>query len=96
MAGERGGPRQDSGEGWGGHLHDPDAFIEVLREFRAAAPERRGPLADRMTDAIVTKHVDLAVVRHTLMAGEAQELLDTLEALMDLIEPYLEEGSAEE
>ena len=30
------------------------------------------------------------------MAEEAQELLEALEALMDLIEPYLAEGGAEE
>jgi hypothetical protein len=80
----------------GEHLHDPDVFIDVLREFHAAPQERRGPLADRMTEAIITKHVDLAVVRHTLLEQDARELLDTLERLMDLLEPYIEEGGAEE
>jgi hypothetical protein len=46
-----------------GQVQDPQVFIEALREFHGTAPERRGELANALSEAIVAKRVDLAAVR---------------------------------
>ena len=74
-----------------GHPHDPLGFIAVLRAFQEAPEDRRGPLANVMSDAILGKHVDLAQVRRELIDGGEIELYDMLEQLLSLIEPYLQE-----
>ena len=79
-----------------GRVHDPQVFVEALREFREAEVERRGELANALSDAIITKRVDLAEVRHVLLDAGEHDLMDTLERLVDLIEPYIEEGGVEE
>ncbi|MBI2496353.1 MAG: hypothetical protein HYY59_00240 [Candidatus Omnitrophica bacterium] len=75
---------------------DPRVFIEALREFHEALPEQRGALANALSEAIITKRVDLAAVRQELLDAGEPELLDALDRLMDLIEPYIEEGGVEE
>ena len=79
-----------------GQVHDPHVFIEALREFHEAPSEQRGQLANAISDAIITKRVDLAAVRLALSSEGDHELLDTLDRLLDLIEPYIEEGGVEE
>ena len=79
-----------------GEVQDPKVFIAALREFHDASSEQRGGLANTLSDAIITKRVDLAAVRHALLDGGEHELMDTLDRLIDLIEPYIEEGGVEE
>ena len=79
-----------------GQVHDPEAFIRALQEFHDAAAEQRGELANALSDAIVSKRVDLAAVRQVLLNTGAHELMETLDRLVDLIEPYIEEGGVEE
>ena len=79
-----------------GQVHDPKLFIAVLREFHEATVEARGSLANTLSDAIITKRVDLAAVRQELLDSGSHDLMDTLDRLTDLIEPYIEEGGAEE
>ena len=76
--------------------HEPQVFIAALQEYHDSPPEQRGPMANAISDAIVTKRVDLAAVRQVLLETGEQELLDTLDRLLDLIEPYIEEGGVEE
>jgi hypothetical protein len=79
-----------------GQVHEPQVFIEALRQFHEAPAERRGELANALSDAILSKRVDLAVVRHALLDANEQELLDTLDRFVDLIEPYLTEGGVDD
>ena len=78
------------------HVQDPKAFIEVLRQFHATPVDQRGELANAMSDVIVHKRVDLAEVRQALLDGGESALTETLDRLLDLIEPYIEEGGVEE
>lgn len=71
---------------------DPESFIALLRDFQAAGASGRGHMANALSDAILRKHVDLAEVRRQLIDSGEIELYDTLERLMDLIEPYLMEN----
>ena len=75
---------------------DPQFFIDTLREYCESPETDRGALANAMSDAIIHKRVDLAEVRQSLLDGGQAELLDALERLMDLIQPYIEEGGPEE
>lgn len=79
-----------------GQVHDPQVFIEALREFHEAPADQRGELANTISDAIITKRVDLAAVRQVLLDTGEHELMDTLNRLLDLIEPYIEEGGVDE
>lgn len=79
-----------------GQVHEPQVFIAALREFHEATPEQRGSLANALSDAIITKRVDLAAVRQALLEADEHELMETLDRLLDLIEPYIEEGGVEE
>ena len=79
-----------------GLVHDPRVFITALREFHEAEVAQRGSLANTLSDAIITKRVDLAAVRHILLDEGEHELMNTLDRLIDLIEPYIEEGGVEE
>ena len=77
-------------------VHDPQVFIAALREYHDSHPEQRGPMANALSDAIVTKRVDLAAVRQVLLETGEHELMETLDRLLELIEPYIEEGGVEE
>ena len=79
-----------------GNTHDPKVFVSALREFHEADPNRRGHLANALAEPIIRKQVDLAEVRGLLLEGGEADLLDTLDRLIDLIEPYIEEGGVEE
>ena len=79
-----------------GQVQDPKVFIAALREFHDASAEGRGALANAISEAIITKRVDLAAVRQELLETGAHELMDALNRLIDLIEPYIEEGGVEE
>ncbi len=79
-----------------GQVHDPQVFIEVLREFHETDSSQRGELANTLSDLIITKRVDLAAVRQVLLDTGQADLMDTLDRLIDLIEPYIEEGGVDE
>jgi hypothetical protein len=79
-----------------GQVHEPKVFIAVLREFHEAEASQRGALANALSEAIIRKRVDLAAVRQELLDTGEHELTDTLDRLLDLIEPYIEEGGVEE
>lgn len=79
-----------------GQVHDPKVFIAALREFHDADATQRGPMANALSEAIITKRVDLGAVRQELLDAGEQDLLETLDRLMDLIGPYIEEGGVEE
>lgn len=78
------------------NVQNPRVFIEGLRQFHEASPEARGELANQLSERIITKRVDLAEVRQALLDGGEHALMETLDRLMDLIEPYIEEGGVEE
>ena len=77
-------------------VHDPKVFIAALREYHESHPDQRGPMANALSEAIITKRVDLAAVRQELLDAGEPDLMDTLDRLIDLIEPYIEEGGVEE
>ena len=79
-----------------GQVHDPHVFINALKLYHSTDPERRGEIANMISEAIVTKRVDLAEVRQALLDNGEDALMDTLDRLLELIEPYIEEGGAEE
>ena len=79
-----------------GQVQDPKVFIEALRQFHGTPADRRGELANAMSDAIIHKRIDLAEVRQALLDGGEEALMATLDQLLDLIEPYIEEGGVEE
>ena len=79
-----------------GQVRDPQVFVEALREFHETAHDQRGELANALSDLIISKRVDLAAVRQLLLDTGDHELMDTLDRLIDLIEPYIEEGGVEE
>ena len=78
------------------NVHSPQVFIAALRQFHEAEPKARGPLANALSDAIITKRVDLAEVRQALLDNGEADLMDSLDRLIDLIEPYIEEGGVDE
>lgn len=77
-------------------MGDPAVFVAALREYREADARQRGELANALSDLIITKRIDLAEVRRVLLETGERELMETLDGLLDLIEPYLEEGGVEE
>ena len=79
-----------------GSVQNPIVFIEGLRQYHQAEPAERGELANALSELIIRKRVDLAEVRHELLDTGEADLMATLEGLLDLIEPYIEEGGAEE
>lgn len=79
-----------------GQVQEPQVFIATLRRFHDAEAAARGGLANSLSEAIIAKRVDLAAVRQALLEAGDADLMDTLERLTDLIEPYIEEGGVEE
>ena len=79
-----------------GQVQDPRVFVEALRQFHETDPQQRGELANALSELIIAKRVDLAEVRHVLLEIGEHELMDALDRLIDLIEPYIEEGGVEE
>ena len=77
-------------------VQDPRVFIEGLRQYHHAAKEEQGELANALSELIIAKRVDLAAVRQQLLDMGEAGLMDTLDRLVDLIEPYIEEGGVEE
>lgn len=78
------------------NVQDPRVFVEALRQYHAAEVAERGDLANVLSDLIITKRVDLAEVRQLLLDQGDNALLDELHRLIDLIEPYIEEGGVDE
>jgi hypothetical protein len=78
------------------NVQEPSEFIETLRRYHDAPVDRRGELANAMSDAIIHKRVDLAEVRQALLDSGDAALMDTLDRLLDLIEPYIVEGGVDE
>ena len=78
------------------NVQEPDLFIEALRQYHEANTAQRGDLANALSELIIRKRVDLAQVRQLLLHEEEHALMSTLDALLDLIEPYIEEGGVDE
>jgi hypothetical protein len=80
-----------------GPVQDPAVFVEDLRRYHEAGQGTdQGKLANALSELIISKRVDLAAVRLLLLDGGHPELMDTLNRLVDLIEPYIEEGGVEQ
>ena len=79
-----------------GQVQDPQVFVTALRQFHEAEPSQRGQVANALSEAIITKRVDLAAVRQVLLDTGEADLMDTLDRLLELIEPYIEEGGVEQ
>ena len=79
-----------------GQVRDPQVFIEALRGYHETEEGQRGELANALSDLIITKRVDLAAVRQVLLDTGEHKLMDELDRLINLIEPYIEEGGVEE
>ena len=79
-----------------GQVQDPRGFIEALRQYHQSPEQERSDLANLMSDLIIAKRVDLAEVRTILIETGEHELMDSLDRLLDVIEPYIEEGGVEE
>ena len=79
-----------------GQVRDPQVFVEALREYHETEDEQRGELANALSELIIAKRVDLAAVRQLLLDTGEHELMDSLDRLVELIEPYIEEGGVEE
>ena len=77
-------------------VQDPRVFIEGLRQYHHADTAEQGQLANALSELIIAKRVDLAAVRQQLLDMGEAGLMDTLDRLVDLIEPYIEEGGVEE
>ena len=78
------------------NVQDPKVFIEALRQFHGTPADQRGELANAMSEVIIRKRVDLAEVRQLLIDSGDHGLMETLDQLIDLIEPYIEEGGVDE
>jgi len=79
-----------------GQVQDPQVFIAALRQYQETEGADRGELANALSELIIRKRVDLAEVRLALLDAGESELMDTLDRLIDLIEPYIEEGGVDE
>ena len=77
-------------------VQDPRVFVEALRQYHYTSKEEQGELANALSELIIAKRVDLAAVRQQLLDTGEAGLMDTLNRLVDLIEPYIEEGGVEE
>ena len=78
------------------NVQDPKLFIAALRQYHEAEGSERGDLANALSELIIRKRVDLGEVRLVLLDAGEHELIDTLDRLIDLIEPYIEEGGVDE
>ena len=79
-----------------GPVQDPAVFVTDLRRYHESAKQEQGKLANELSELIISKRVDLAAVRQLLLDGGHADLMDTLNRLVDLIEPYIEEGGVEQ
>jgi hypothetical protein len=79
-----------------GQTYDPEAFVGLLQRFHESEPSQRGPLANTVSELIIRKRVDLAAVRQLLLDTGKPQVMDSLDRLLELIEPYIEEGGVEE
>jgi hypothetical protein len=79
-----------------GQVQDPHAFIQTLGRFAESEPAARGPLANELSERIIAKRVDLAAVRQALLDTGRGDLMDVLDRLLELIEPYIQEGGVDE
>ena len=77
-------------------MHEPQAFVEHLEAYRISALKEQSQLANKLSDAIIGKRVDLSVVRQILLDNGRQDLMETLDHLLEVIEPYIEEGGVHE
>ncbi len=78
------------------NTHKPELFIAALQQYHDTEGSEKGELANALSELIIRKRVDLGQVRLSLLDAGDAVLIDTLDRLMDLIEPYIEEGGVEE
>ena len=78
------------------NTHNPELFIAALQQYHEAEGPEKGELANTLSELIIRKRVDLAQVRLRLLDTGEAKLIDTMDRLIDLIEPYIEEGGVDE
>ena len=78
------------------NTHNPELFIAALQQYHDAEGPEKGQIADALSELIIRKRIDLAQVRLRLLDAGDATLVDTLDRLIDLIEPYIEEGGVDE
>lgn len=79
-----------------GQTQDPELFIKALRQYHETDESQRGEIANALSDLVISKRIDLAEVRQRLAERQESSLSATLQELLDLIEPYIEEGGVDE
>ena len=77
-------------------MMEMDQFLDELRQLHAEGGQISGPRANRIAEAIMAGHLHLGHVREALMERGEADVVDTLNALVDLIEPYLQEDVSDD
>ena len=77
-------------------MMDMEAFIEELRQLHAEGGQVTGPRANAIAEEIMKGHLHLGHVRERLIVSGEEDVVQTLNALVDLIEPYLQEDVSDE
>jgi hypothetical protein len=77
-------------------FQSPEAFIETLRQYQSSDENARAALANVLADSVLSNRVNLSQVRQELFQSGQSDLMDTLDGLLEIISPYLQEdGTAE-
>ena len=75
---------------------DTAAFLDELRQWRAEGGQPTGARANKIAEEIMKGHLHLGEVREQLLQSGEADVVDALNALVDLIEPYLQEDVSNE
>ena len=75
---------------------DHAEFLDELRQWRAEGGQPTGPRANKIAEEIMNGHLHLGEVREQLMSSGEADVVDALNGLVDLIEPYLQEDVSNE
>ena len=73
-----------------------EAFLDELRQLHAEGGQVTGPRANKIAEEIMKGHLHLGEVREQLLHNGEEDVVETLNALVDLIEPYLNEDVADD
>ena len=77
-------------------MMDQETFLHELRQLHAEGGQITGPRANRLAEAIMVGNLHLGEIREALLHNGETDVVQTLNALVDLIEPYLNEDVAED
>lgn len=75
---------------------DITEFLEELRQLHAEGGQPTGARANRIAEEIMKGHLHLGEVRETLIKQGEADVVETLNGLVDMIEPYLHEDTADD